>query len=206
MKIIIVRHGETSYNREEIFRGRIDIPLNKTGEKQAKILAENLRNFKIDKIFSSPLKRAIQTAEEISKIQNIKMDVEESLIDMDFGRWQGLSLKEVKKRFPQEYKIWEETPQKIKIPQGESLKDVRKRLRKFLEERVFNLEEDFTVCIVSHRVINKILILTLLGLSNRYFWYIKQDVAKFTVFEKTRFGWVMDKHNLGGYQQEFKDF
>jgi probable phosphoglycerate mutase len=196
MKIIIVRHGETAWNREEIFRGRIDIPLSKNGLKQVRILSSSMKDFRIDKIFSSPLKRAIQTAKEIAKFQNAEFEIDHRLVDMSFGIWEGMSLEKVKRKFPEEYKIWKENPEKLKIPGGETLKDIRERVENFLKEKIFSLKKD-KILIVSHRVINKILFFSLLGISNRYFWNIKQDVAKYSIFEKTYFGWAITKHNQG---------
>lgn len=209
MKIIIVRHGETEWNKEEIFRGGKNIPLNKNGLKQVKLLSKKLSDLKINRIFSSPLKRASQTSEEIAKFHNLNVEMENSLIDINFGRWEGMTLKEVKRKFPEKYKIWVNNPENLKFPEGENLKNVRERVENFLQEKVFNLKEDSCIAVVSHRVINKIIILSLLGIPNKYFWNIKQDVATFTLFEKTRFGWIMNKHNEGchlGKIKLLKDF
>ena len=71
-KIILARHGETEWNVAEIFRGRIDVELNETGLKQAELLAEYLRDIKIEAVYSSPLKRALRTAQAISRYQRLE--------------------------------------------------------------------------------------------------------------------------------------
>ena len=98
-EIILIRHGETEWNVEEVFRGRIDIELNQNGIKQAKLLAEYLSKRKIDAIYSSPLQRAVKTAEIIAGYHKLNVGIAPGLIDFDFGEWQGLSLQEVRDRF-----------------------------------------------------------------------------------------------------------
>ena len=106
MKIIIVRHGQTEWNKKEIFRGRSDIPLDKIGLKQANAIAENLCHLNIKTIYSSPLKRALATAQAIGEKACLKPVVENDLIDFDFGQWQGLTLAQVRKEFPAAYHQW----------------------------------------------------------------------------------------------------
>ena len=89
-EIILARHGETEWNLEEIFRGRIDIGLNETGIKQANLLAEYLNQIEIDAIYSSSLKRALKTAQTIAGYRNLEVDIAPGLIDFDYGRWQAL--------------------------------------------------------------------------------------------------------------------
>ena len=92
-EIILARHGETEWNVAEIFRGRIDIELNETGTKQAALLAEYLSRRKIEAICSSPLKRALNTAEIIAGYHKLDVEIAPGLIDFDYGEWQGLANK-----------------------------------------------------------------------------------------------------------------
>ena len=126
-EIILARHGETEWNVEEVFRGRIDVELNETGLRQAKLLAEYLSDIKIDAIYSSPLRRALKTAEIIAHYHKLKVAITPGLIDCNFGRWQGLSLQEVKDRYKELYAEWQENPHLVKMPEGESLDEVRAR-------------------------------------------------------------------------------
>lgn len=194
IRIYIIRHGETEWNKKESFRGTIDIPLNKNGLNEAKYLSLKLKDKNFTKIFSSPLKRAMQTAEEIAQYHNAEIEITPDLIDINFGKWQGLSLESVKKKFKNEFKIWINTPDKIKFENGECLEDVRRRISNFFEKTILKYKEG-NLAFVSHRVINKVLILYLLNIDNCNFWKIKQDTASYTVFEKNNFGWVMILHN-----------
>ena len=98
-EIILVRHGETEWNIEEIFRGRIDIDLNDTGIKQAELLDEHLSYVKIDAVYSSPLKRALKTAEMIASYHKLDVEITPGLIDFNYGKWQGLAHQEVKDKY-----------------------------------------------------------------------------------------------------------
>ncbi len=201
-EIILARHGETKWNVEEVFRGRIDIELNQTGIKQAELLAEHLSELKIEAVYSSPLKRALDTAQAIARHHKLKVNASPGLIDCDFGQWQGLQLQEVKDRYKELYQQWAESPQLIKIPDGESLDEVRERALKVVNRVIAQHTE--AVVLVSHRVVNKVLICALLGLDNSHFWNIRQDVGGTTIFSYQDGRFVLVKHNDTSYLKPLK--
>ena len=172
--IYLVRHGQTAWNREEIFRGRTDVPLDETGLKQAELAGEYLKEVEIDAIYSSPLSRALETAEKIARFHNLKVQPLEGIIDMSFGNWEGHAHQEIKKNDSETYRRWREKPHLVKLPGGESLDDVRVRSMAALEEVIRKHPEKAPV-LVSHRVVNKVLICGILGLDNSHFWQISQD-------------------------------
>jgi len=196
-EIILVRHGETEWNVEEVFRGRIDIGLNETGLRQAKLLAEYLSGVKIDAVYSSPLRRALKTAEVIASPHKLKVKIAPGLIDFDFGKWQGLRLQEVKDRYKELYSEWVSSPHLVKIPDGESLSDVRERALAVVDEVMAKYEG--TIALISHRVVNKVLICALLGLDNSHFWGIKQDTGGTTTFSYINQRFILTKHNDTSY-------
>ncbi len=192
-EIILARHGETEWNVAEIFRGRIDVELNENGRKQAELLAEYLSDVKIEAIHSSPLKRALRTAEMIANYHQLEVEIAPGLIDLDFGKWQGLPNQEVKDKYGELYAEWINSPDKVKIPAGESLNDVRKRAIGVVDEIIAKYEG--TVILVSHRVVNKVLICALLGLDDSHFWSIKQDTCGITTFTYENERFILTKHN-----------
>jgi len=192
-EIILARHGETEWNVEEIFRGRIDIELNETGIKQAELLAEYLSEVKIEAIYSSPLKRALRTAEVIASHHKLAVEIAPGLIDFNYGKWQGLPHQEVKDKYNELYTEWTSRPDKVKIPAGESLNDVRKRAIGVVDEVTAKYEG--TVVMVSHRVVNKVLICALLGLDNSHFWNIRQDTCGITTFAYENERFILTTHN-----------
>lgn len=181
-KIIVVRHGQTKWNIGQIFRGRADVPLNETGRFQAKSLAKALKSWEIVAIYSSPLLRAKETAEAIAKEKNLKVKISDSLLDISYGDWQGVSHDEVAKKWPKLYQLWQEKPDKVKFPKGESLNDVRKRVEDFLK-KVVSEHKDKIVAAVSHRVAIKVLLCAALNLDNSYFWRFIQNTASFSILD-----------------------
>lgn len=174
--IYLVRHGQTAWNKEEIFRGRADVPLNETGLKEAELAAEYFRGLQIDAIYSSPLSRAYQTAERIARVCSLEVQRLDGLTDMSFGSWEGRTLEEVKREHETLYRLWRESPHLVHFPGGESLDLVRNRSMAAVETLI-RLHPDKTLILVSHRVVNKVLICAALGLDNSHFWQIGQDTT-----------------------------
>jgi len=195
--IILARHGQTEWNVEEVFRGRIDVELDKTGIKQAELLAEYLSNRKIDAVYSSPLKRASKTAEVIASYHKLEVEITPGLIDFDYGKWQGLPHQEVKYKYGELYAEWTNNPHRVKMPAGESLDDVQRRATGVVDEVIAGHEG--TVVLVSHRVVNKVLICALLGLDNSHFWNVKQDTCGITTFTHENGRFTLTEHNNTSY-------
>src|SRR4030043_385959 len=132
--IYLVRHGQTAWNKEEIFRGRADISLNEIGFREAELVGEYLKGKDIHVIYSSPLSRARETARRIAQVFNLKVQPLEGITDMSFGKWEGRPLKEVQIHDRELYRQWIEQPHLLKLPGGESLDEVRVRAMAALEE------------------------------------------------------------------------
>jgi len=196
-EIILARHGETAWNVGEVFRGRIDIELNETGMKQAELLAEYLSEAKIDTIYSSPLKRALKTAEVIAGYHKLAVEIAPGLVDFDYGEWQGLPHHEVMAKYKELYDEWTKNPHRVRIPSGESLNDVRERAMGVVNNIIAECRG--TVVLASHRVVNKVLICALLGLDNSHFWNIKQDTGGITTFTYENKRFILTEHNNTSY-------
>jgi broad specificity phosphatase PhoE len=192
--IYLVRHGQTAWNREEIFRGRTDIPLDETGLKQAELAGEYLKEVEIEAIYSSPLSRALETAEKIARFHNLKVQPLEGIIDMSFGNWEGHAHQEIKKNDSEIYRQWVETPHLVRLPGGESLDDVRVRSMAALDE-VIRKHPGKALILVSHRVVNKVLICGILGLDNSHFWQISQDPTAINLIQRRNRKYILSLMN-----------
>jgi broad specificity phosphatase PhoE len=190
---MLIRHGDTAWNVEEIFRGRADVELNETGIKQAELLAKHLTDERIVALYSSPLKRALRTAELIVIPHHIDVTPAPELIDFDYGEWQGLSHDTVKEKYKTLYTQWLNNPHLVKVPKGENLDDVGERVTS-LVDRIITKHEG-TVALVSHRVVGKVLICALLGLDNSHFWNIRLDTCGITTFVYEDKKFILEKHN-----------
>ncbi len=193
MELILVRHGETEWNIGEIFRGRIDIDLSETGWKQAELLGKYLSRVKIEAIYSGPLKRALNTAQAIARYHNLEVQIAAGLNDLDFGQWQGLSRQEVSEKYQGLYAEWANHPERVTLPGGETLGQVRARAVKVVDEVI--ARHKGAVVLVSHRVVNKVLICALLGLDDSHFWNIRLDTCGITTFICENGQFVLNRHN-----------
>lgn len=201
--IYVTRHGETDWNARSIFRGRADIELNATGQKQAELLADYLKDVEFNAIFCSPLKRALRTAQLITGLHHgIDIETTDDLIDLNYGDWQGVSKDKVKNKYPELYNQWEQEPAQAKIPGGESLGDVRERVSRFINIIVRTYEGN--IMVVSHRVVVKILILTVLGLDLSHFLNIKHDPCGLTLFKYNGGRFVLEAHNDTCFMKSLK--
>ena len=197
-EIILIRHGETEWNASEVFRGRADIDLNETGIRQAELLGKYLSREKIDHIYSSPLKRAVSTAEAIAGFQKKKVETVDNLIDFDYGEWQGLTIEQVKDIDDVLYQDWLDTPEQMKIPGGENLENVLDRAMRFVVGSVIKCREG-KIAVVSHRVVLKVIICALLKLDNSHFWDIRIDNGGITRFVYDGNHAVLAGHNDTSY-------
>jgi broad specificity phosphatase PhoE len=201
-KLILARHGETAWNVEKIYRGRADVNLDEVGIKQAELLGKYLSNWELEAIYSSPLKRALDTANIIAHYQKVDVHVAEGLIDFDYGKWQSLPEQEAKRLYPTLHNEWHNNPHKVTMPGGESLEDVRKRAIEVVNDVLTKYQG--SVVLVSHRVVNKVLICSLLGLDNSHFWNIKQDVGGITIFNYVDGRFVLIRHNDTSHLKELQ--
>lgn len=151
MNLILVRHGETDWNRIGRCQGIADIALNENGEKQAKELAESLKDHDIKAVYSSNLKRAYETAQEIAKHHNLSVQVDPDLQEMNQGDLEGLSFPEIRERYVEILKQWRESPETLRLPNGETLTEVQDRAWDAFE-KVHNLHLGETVVAVSHNL------------------------------------------------------
>jgi broad specificity phosphatase PhoE len=192
-KLILARHGETVWNVEKIFRGRADVDLDEVGIEQAELLGNSLRNWKLEAIYSSPLKRALDTANIVARYQKVGVHTAEGLTDFNYGDWQSLPEQEVKRLYPTLLNEWHNNPHKVRMPDGESLEDVRGRATEVVTGILSKHEG--SVVLVSHRVVLKVLVCYLLGLDNSHFWNISQDVCGITIFDCVDGRFVLTRHN-----------
>lgn len=178
MEIYLVRHGKTDWNKVHKAQGRVDIPLNEEGKKQAEEVAKKLNNIKFDKVLVSPLKRTIETCEIITSQDYI---IDERLIERDFASFEG---KEV--TYDLVKKQWD---YKLNTNEGgmETLKDLLKRLNLFNKD-LLNYEENDKILIVSHACTIKAIRYNLIGYDENTdfldFYVENGDVIKIIIEDK----------------------
>lgn len=189
--ILLIRHGETDWNRERIFRGVFDIPLNDNGRDQARLAAEALRLDKIDAAYTSPLSRAVETADIVLEPHGINATLHQGLLDFDYGDWTGKRESDVTKRWPEEHATWNSRPHSIRVPGGDTLQDVFDRTFGAMEA-VAKEHDGQTVALFAHRVVNKLLVIGALGLNLDRFPFIVQGNCCINKFVRTESGYIIE--------------
>lgn len=153
MKLLFIRHGQTDWNVEGKIQGSCDIELNDTGIKQAKELSDKVLdgNYKFSKIYSSPQKRAVKTAEILSQATNLDCVITDGLEEINLGEWEGLSWAEVKEKYPEEYNEWYINRRYTKPPKGEAYQDMLDRVFPAIHKIIKNNSND--IAIVTHSAV-----------------------------------------------------
>lgn len=180
--ILFLRHAENDFVKKGILSGNIPgIHLNVNGLSQAKIVAEKLQSVSITSIYTSPLERAIETAEIIARDRKINISIRSALKEIDYGDWQGVPLKNLKRT-----KLWKQvinSPSKFRFPNGESFIDAQNRIVEEIRylSRIHS-NKDIIVC-VSHADIIKLAITFFLGLSIDMFQRFLISTCSITAME-----------------------
>jgi broad specificity phosphatase PhoE len=193
--ILLVRHGQTAWNREERFRGQIDLPLNDTGLQQAEAVAQRItQGWQPDAIYASSLQRTLQTAASIARACGLRTTIHDGLLDIDYGDFAGLTPEEAANQYPELARAWRQSPQTVQFPDGESLAEVRSRAETSVREIVAN-HSNQTVVVVTHVVVCRLLLCSLLGLGNDHFWQFEPATASLSIFEVSDRGGVLRSFN-----------
>jgi broad specificity phosphatase PhoE len=170
--IIFVRHGETDANRKRLALGRADPPLTDRGEQQAAAVADRVRAFEPAVVWTSPLLRARSTAAAIGSVCGVDVEVDERLVELDYGEWDELSFADI----PRDALARWHTDASMAPPGGESLEAVGARVRAFCTERV----DGPTVVAVSHVSPIKAAAIWALGVDPLTAWRMFLDLASIT--------------------------
>ena len=183
-RLLLVRHGETEWNRQKRFQGQIDVPLNNNGHAQARRASEFLANVKIDKAFSSPMLRPKDTALEIlSKHPDIKLELFEELKEISHGLWEGKFEHEIEAEFAGQLDIWQSQPETVQMPEGENLQQVWDRIAIVWQKIVESVPAGETALVVAHDAVNKAILCLLFDFTPEQFWVFKQGNGGVSVID-----------------------
>jgi probable phosphoglycerate mutase len=184
MKILLARHGETSWNAEGRYQGQEDIPLSEVGEAQARSLGERLRHVHIDRAVASPLKRALRTAElALGDDRLAKLTTDAGLMEIAHGTWEGLLAAEIRERDPDRLHAWRHAPHEVLMPEGESLQHVFDRAWPALARAAEGLGEHDTLLVVAHDAVNRVLLCNVLGIPLAKLWTFRQAPTTLNLLE-----------------------
>jgi len=183
-RILLVRHGETEWNRTHRFQGRSDVPLNERGRDQGHALALALKGEAIKAIYSSPLTRAIETAHLIKVFHpSVFLFEEDGLIEMDLGEFDGMDAVDWASRNAEFRKAWQENPASVTMPGGESLSDVQGRAVRALNRITALYPPGSTLLLCSHNFVNLTLVCYALEIPLDRFREFRQEPAALNILQ-----------------------
>lgn len=201
-RIILIRHGETTWNIEGRYQGQEDTPLSERGLKQGQMLAEGLRNIPINRCVASPLQRAFQTCSFCAELHNLPVETDARLMEIGHGSWEGQLAKDIQAKYPKEYAQWHSEPHLVQMPDGgENLENVRSRSMAAIMDIVEKYPNE-TVLVAAHDAVNKAILCDILGMGMERFWQIKQDNTCVNVLEYVDGKWrvvLVNSTNHMGY-------
>jgi broad specificity phosphatase PhoE len=188
LKLILVRHGETYWNKDRrVQGGDSDIELNDTGLEQARNLAVFLKNEPITAIVSSPLRRAIATAQVIAGYHRLPVEIDEGLKELKVGDLEGISISDLRTTFSRFLLKWWQDGEATKLPNGESLVELQERAWKVVEG-LLTRANGGTALVVSHYFVTLAIILKALDLPLDCFIKFKLDLGAISILEFLDYG------------------
>jgi len=188
VRLLLARHGQTAWNRQRRFLGRSDIPLDETGLAQAQQLASALSPaallpFRLDRIVSSPLDRAQQTARAVSQLHGLPVELNPDLVEMDQGELEGQPGRVLLERYPELLRRWTSDPTHLRLPGGETLGECQARGVAALVAIARQSGDGSTVLVVSHQLVIASTLCAILGLPLRQFRQCSHENTAFSLVE-----------------------
>jgi len=183
VRLFLVRHGETEFNRQGLALGRSDVPLTEHGRWQAERLGTALAGELIAAVYSSPLQRALDTARPIAERHGLSVQVDEGLLEMDIGETEGLAFAEVRARYPDLLRVWTSADgPTYAMPGGERLVDVEARGWGFVDALTARHPQESVVA-VSHNFVILCILSRVMGLALSDFRRLRHAVAAVSVVD-----------------------
>jgi broad specificity phosphatase PhoE len=185
MRLFLIRHGESLWKKELRIQGcGSDIALNEVGIEQAGRVASALRNERLAAIYSSPLKRTIDTARPLSQITNLEINIDHGLREIDAGELEGQSIMEMSKSYKESWMQWAKGSPLIPLPGGESLQELQDRSWKAIQF-INDKHSNDTVVVISHLFAILTIICRVMGLELPNMWKLRQTEAGITIIDVT---------------------
>ena len=195
MKFFVVRHGETDWNKLGRFQGHTDISLNDRGLSQARETAVASEDWGYTAIYSSPLVRTVQVAEEIAKVTPMLVSQEPGLKELSLGDLEGVTGEEMRNDWPALFAAWRTDPEKMSMPNGESLGELRDRTWQVILDIEQKHSSDDSIVVISHNFAIRSIVNELLGMPLAYFHRMSLNLASVCTFDSDERGRRLTGYN-----------
>jgi broad specificity phosphatase PhoE len=199
VKFVLVRHGQTEWNKLGKFQGQVDIPLNEQGLAQAQDAARAAQAWGPTSIYASPLSRTIQVAEEIGRRVSLPVRPDPRLKELDLGKLDGITGEEMRRDWHGVYQAWHENPGDVPMPGGESLAQVQSRAWEAILEIESRHGDDDVLVVVSHNFTIRTIVTKLLGIPWSHFHNMALSLGSLSVIESGQRGRRLLTYNSTGH-------
>lgn len=198
MRLLLARHGQSTWNAERRFQGATDIALSALGRAQAAALGQALAGYRVSAAYVSPYRRARETAEIALLGKPVALSAMDELRELSLGDWEGCTIDEVRGREGDPYRAWLLAPHDCPPPNGEPLDAVYRRVQSAVERISAAHGDDEDVLVVAHGGIISVYACVLLGCSFNSLWRLRVDNASLTVVKPPRLVSLNDTAHLTG--------
>ena len=199
MKFFLVRHGETEWNKLGRFQGHEDIKLNERGLAQARETAKTAAGWGHSAIYTSPLIRTMQVAEEMAKVTQARVSQRPGLKELGLGELEGVTGEEMRLGWPEVFSAWRSSPEKVSMPNGESLLQLRDRAWQSILDIEGEHSEGESVVVISHNFAIRSIVGELLGVPLENFHRMSLSLASVSTFESDDRGRRLISYNSTGH-------
>ena len=198
MRLLLARHGQSTWNAERRFQGSTDIALSALGRAQATALGQALAGYRVSAAYVSPYRRARETAEIALLDKPVPLSAMDELRELSLGDWEGCTVDEVRGREGDPYRAWLLAPHDCPPPNGEPLDAVYRRVQSAVERIRAAHSDDEDVLVVAHGGVISVYACVLLGCSFNSLWRLRVDNASLTVVKPPRLVSLNDTAHLTG--------
>ncbi|HZO93953.1 MAG TPA: histidine phosphatase family protein [Candidatus Baltobacteraceae bacterium] len=195
MRVYVARHGETTWNRAGRYQGRRESDLSPLGESQALALAGAMERAGVGRIVSSPLRRCTATAQPSAERLGVSVEIDERLIEIAHGTWEGRLRDEIAANDPARYRAWREDPAHVAFEGGETIGAVLERWRSFAA----SVRPGEPTLVVTHDAVVRVALCDAAGGDLRDFWRARVQNGGYAVFDADDSAWTLVEECAGAH-------
>jgi broad specificity phosphatase PhoE len=196
VRLLLARHGQTTWNAARRFQGGSDVPLSAQGRAQAAALGRALGGYRVAAAYVSPMRRALETAEIALAGTGIPLAPVPALRELSLGEWEGCTVGEIRQQAGDPYLAWLRAPLDCPPPGGEPLPEVSRRVRAALDDIAGRHPDDADVLVIAHGGVISVYACALLGCSFNVLWRLRVDNASLTTVKPPRLVSLNDTRHL----------
>jgi broad specificity phosphatase PhoE len=193
--VYVARHGETTWNLAGRYQGRLESDLSPLGARQALALANAMARDEVARVVSSPLGRCVATAQPVADRAGVSVEIDDRLIEIAHGTWEGRLRDEIAANDPARYRAWRRDPAHVQFENGENIGDVLERWRDFAASFV----TPAPALIVTHDAVVRVALVDATSRKLEDFWRVRVENGAYATFDVAAGRWTLVEQNVAGH-------